>query len=102
MNDDKRKLAKLCVLVKIKRSKTITVDMYQDEHGSLVFPWDPFTNIEQAIMVADKFYTWKVGRDRLDSCYISHIRNFKDLFWGEGYTPAEAICRAALSALEEG
>ena len=108
MNDDeKRKLAELCGLKCETTNGVVHIWIYNTDVADWV-AWNPFTNIEQAMTVAEKVFGWfefvrtrpvAVWEYRCDGAFSSsHGTIIKR---GNGTSLSEAICRAALNVLEE-
>jgi hypothetical protein len=91
-----RKLAELCGI----------------QNGFYYIPddWHPLTSIEQAMMVADTFEEWYAGKNDMGEYYCRLARRGVSGLSPEclSYLPAvrtktisEAICRAAIAAMED-
>lgn len=75
------------------------------EIAIMVKDWRPHLRIEQAMMVADSFPQWKVGKYKFENMQIIYecILTIEDEeLYEQAETPALAICNAALAAAKEG
>ena len=69
-----------------------------------VYDWQPHLRIEQAMMVADSFPQWKVGKYKFENMQIIYECIFTiedEELYEQAETPALAICNAALAAAKE-
>ena len=108
MEDDKHKLAELAELCGLRHEKihgAIHVWIYNTDMADWV-AWNPFTNIEHAMMVLKTFDIWKIECvDDLYFCQISKLSERCDGYEILGAvqleTLCEAICYACLCAKEK-
>ena len=92
MNDDKRKLAELCGIKLIKMSDLDKCEWVTGEPNKA---WDPFNNIEQAMMILNKFDMWKLECvDDLYFCQISKLSERCDGYEILGAVQLETLCEA--------
>ena len=121
MEDDKHRLAELCGLelgmtniLDDKSLRSVSVEGYYFMRNGmhhklfcLFEQWDPFTNIEQAMMVAEAMRVKLFSIELHSECLNAPLwfARFNEVLQGEsdwtpGNSPAEAICRAALATKE--
>ena len=102
MTTDRRKLADIAGVEYNEKEDGIFKD---NEIFCILSLWKPDVYVEQAIMVAEKFISWSVGKTTLEGnqryhAYICTSEVDEMYYRSYGITPAEAICRAALAAKE--